>query len=48
MYIGTVHGTFMYVMCGALLDFDGADPGTTNEESENLRKLTRSPISIDR
>ena len=21
----------------ALLDFDGAEPGTTNEESENLR-----------
>ena len=28
------------IMCsttGALLDFDGAEPGTTNEESENLR-----------
>ena len=25
------------------MDFDGAEPGTTNEESENLRRRPRSP-----
>ena len=32
-----------YNVHGALLDFDGAEPGTTNEESENLRRRPRSP-----
>ena len=37
MYGTSVHA-HAHTIPGALLDFDGAEPGTTNEESENLRR----------
>ena len=51
MYIGSTcahSSTVIYmnvikILERALLDFDGAEPGTTNEESENLRRRPRSP-----
>ena len=40
-----VYMTYIHEEERALLDFDGAEPGTTNEESENLRNDQDHPIS---
>ena len=39
----STYGMSCVLVRWTLLDFDGAEPGTTNEESENLRSWTRSP-----
>ena len=37
----------VHILHRALLDFDGAEPGTTDEESENLRRRPPRSPNID-